>query len=90
MIFLIKFFYLKFKTINVDSEDNNLPFHLQCRPMSGLDNFLHDNNIQYTIRMVKYLPTDRFSLREDHLRLLFNGDVLEDNRSLRKISSIIT
>ena len=68
--------------MNVDSEDNNIPFHLQCRPMSGSDIFLHDINIQYTIRMVKYLLTDRLCLREDQLRLLFNGNVLENNRSL--------
>ena len=68
--------------MNVDSEDNNVPFHLQCRPMSGSDIYLYDINPQYTICMVKNLLTDRLGLREDQLRLLFNGNVLEDNRSL--------
>ena len=35
--------------MNVDSEDNNVPFHLQCRPMSGSDIYLYDINPQYTI-----------------------------------------
>jgi len=68
--------------MNVDSEDNNVPFHLQCRPMSGSDIYLYDINPQYTICMVKNLLTDRLGLREDQLRLLFNDNVLEDNRSL--------
>ena len=50
--------------------------------MSGSDVFFHDINTQYTIFMVKDLLTDRLGLREDQLRLLFNGNALEDNRSL--------
>ena len=68
--------------MNVDSEDNNVPFHLQCRPMSGSDIYLYDINPQYTICMVKNLLTDRLVLREVQLRLILNGTVLEDNRSL--------
>ena len=68
--------------MNIDSEDNNVPFHLQCRPMSGLDIYLYDINPQYTICMVKNLLTDRLVLREVQLRLILNGTVLEDNRSL--------
>ena len=68
--------------MNVDSEENNVPFHLQCRPMSGSDIYLYDINPQYTICMVKNLLTDRLVLREVQLRLILNGTVLEDNRSL--------
>ena len=68
--------------MNVYSEENNVPFCLQCRSTSGTDIFLHNINLQHTIFMVKNLLTDRLVLREVQLRLLFNGIVLEDNRSL--------
>ena len=68
--------------MNVDSEENNLPFYLQCTSMSGTNIFLHNINPQHTIFMIKNLLTDRLVLRNVLLRLLFNGIVLEDNRSL--------
>ena len=68
--------------MSVDSEENNVPFCLQCTSMSGTNIFLHNINPQHTIFMVKNLLTDRLVLRNVLLRLLFNGIVLEDNRSL--------
>ena len=68
--------------MSVDSEENNVPFCLQCTSMSGTNIFLHNINPQHTIFMIKNLLTDRLVLRNVLLRLLFNGIVLEDNRSL--------
>ena len=63
--------------MNVDSEENNVPFCLQCTSMSGTNIFLHNINPQNTICMVKNLLTDRLVLREVQLRLILNGTVLE-------------
>ena len=37
----------------IDSEDNIVSFHLQCRPMREPDIYLYDITFQYTIFMVK-------------------------------------
>ena len=55
--------------MNVDSEDNNVPFHLHCRPMCGPDICLYDITSHHKTYMVKKLLHERVGLCEDQLRL---------------------
>ena len=43
--------------MNVDSEDNNVPFHLHCRPMCGPDICLYDITSHHKTYMVKNFLT---------------------------------